>query len=405
MTPQNILIATFSVWKDGQRTAINGMVEPLLSYFTPKAKNVDLIDGPHPGSNFTNTIFESYTEKSPVKKTISYIGKILSPILNMQNANSTQISFKIRDFLSVFEWVIRIRRKYELFIGVESIYTCAGIVLKKIGLVQTVVYYVSDYSPHRYPQQIINWMYLSLDRFCCYHADSIWDVSSAMLPARLSTGLDKKRCRPVILVPNALFPKQITTIPVKKIPFSLVYAGTLGKENGPDIAIEAMSEIKRSIPETTLHIFGGGERLDELKTLAKKLSLEKHIIFHGFVANALEISQQIKQYMIGLAPYMPIPGSARLYADATKIRLYLGAGLPVITTNVPPLGKVIQEKGAAVITDSTSKAFALSVIKLFNDPAMYKTMQQKGLVFAKDNTWEKVYTEALNKLYNSPDFQ
>lgn len=57
-------------------------------------------------------------------------------------------------------------------------------------------------------------------------------------------------------------------------------------------------------------------------------------------------------------------GSARKYGDATKIRAYTAAGLPVITTSVPPLGKDIQKAGAGIVVDDTPEAFAQVIIKV-----------------------------------------
>ena len=56
----NILIATFSLRINNKRTPINGMIEPMLSYFLPRKYNVDLIDGYHPGSSSVISIIESY---------------------------------------------------------------------------------------------------------------------------------------------------------------------------------------------------------------------------------------------------------------------------------------------------------------------------------------------------------
>ncbi|HSX40276.1 MAG TPA: hypothetical protein VLF68_01545, partial [Candidatus Saccharimonadales bacterium] len=179
MKGQNLLIATFSVWREKKRTAINGMVEPLLTFFFPEFETIDLIDGAHPGDEETRTRFEYYQNKKLKKTDFAWISFLLSPFLKLQNTNGTQIVFKLRDFLSVLELSIRKRKRYDLFIGLESVFTLSGIVLKKLGVVKTVVYYVSDYAPNRYSQKLLNNIYLWLDRTCCYYADFIWDVSPA----------------------------------------------------------------------------------------------------------------------------------------------------------------------------------------------------------------------------------
>jgi len=397
---KSILIATFSVWNRNRRTAISGMIEPLLSYFLPKNYDIDLIDGLHPGSSDVLTKIEQYRNKKLIKKTISYTSKILHPLLNSFNTNATQIIFKIRDFFSVLEWGIRSRKKYDIFIGMESIYTIAGIVLRKIGITRYVIYYVSDYSPKRYSQNWFNTIYVFLDKFCAKHSEYIWDVSPAMQKGRKQAGLEQDKSAPVIIVPNALFPSQIFHCPInEQIPHSLVFAGTLGLENGSDIAIKAVAKLVKKYPDISLHVFGGNEQGKEtfLKKMAEDLKIKDHIFFHGFVNNAEELSRKINRYMIGLAPYKVQENSVRAFGDATKLRLYMGAGIPAITTSVPPLGKEIAEKGAALIAKDNETEFAKSIIKLF-DKKTYFSMRDKAIQFGKNNTWENTYTTALNEM-------
>ena len=398
---QKILIANFSVWVKNKRTSINGNIEPLLSFFSPRAARIDLIDGPHPGSDQIISRIEIY-QKGKLQKTFSaQSSSLLFPLLKIQNKNDTQVFFKIRDFLAVLEWGLRSREKFDLFIGLESIYALAGLILKKLGVVKTVVYYVSDYSPNRYQQRWLNQLYLWLDRFCCYQADFIWDVSKAMHPARIKAGLDPKKSAPEIHVPNALFPHQIKWLPLKlSNKKMLLYSGTLGLENGPDLAIKSLLIIKKTLPGVELHFTGDNVPANKsrLKKLAKKLKLENSIVFHGFVQDVNEYFKLIRSAYLGLAPYRAFSGSPRWYADSIKIRAYLGAGLPVVTTQVPPLGKEIAAAGAGLITRDNPQDFAQAVIKLLVDKKLYQKTRQAAIKYIKKNTWENTYQKALLKM-------
>jgi glycosyltransferase involved in cell wall biosynthesis len=336
------LIATFSPWKNGIRLPINGNVEPMLDFFISKVKKTVLIDQAYPGSDFLFPRIEVYQKgKKPVITTTSKWMSFLYPFLKRNSYNATHISYKLRDFLSVMDWSMRDKKKYDWFIGFEAINALAGIVLKKIGRIKKVVYYVSDYSPNRYKQGWFNSLYLRLDRYCVEKSDFVWDVSKAMQPARISVGLDPEKSAPVLHVPNALYPKQIKMESLSNIKrHTLVFMGTLGPENGPDLAIKSLPFILKKYPDTLLHIVGGNEDdLNRLKKLTGKSKLEKYVIFHGFISNREEISRTIRKFQIALAPYIATPGSPRFFGDATKIRTYLAAGLPVVTTHVPPIRK------------------------------------------------------------------
>jgi len=178
-----------------------------------------------------------------------------------------------------------------------------------------------------------------------------------------------------------------------------VFAGTLGPENGPDLAIEALKLVAQKLPKTTLHIYGGGQAdLERLEALTKKLKLEQKVIFHGFFTDQVKLSKEIRKYALGLAPYKAIPGSPRWWADATKTRLYLASGLPVITTQVPPLGQEIERDGAGIIALDNPKDQAGAILRLLKNKALYKRMRANAIKRAKNNTWENTYSLALKKM-------
>ncbi|OGE16945.1 hypothetical protein A3F00_02895 [Candidatus Daviesbacteria bacterium RIFCSPHIGHO2_12_FULL_37_11] len=397
----SVFFATFSIRSNNERTSTNGMIEPIESFFVPKLKRFMLLEQPHPGSDTVIPILENYKNGKLKKKSHFFLTSyLLLPLLKLSNLNKTQIIFKVRDFLSIFELILRNRQKYDLFIGLESINALAGIILRRLKVVNRVVYYVSDYSPNRYKVAWFNKLYLSLDRFAAINCDFIWDVSKAMMPARIKAGLDPKKTALLIHVPNALYKKQIKYLPVSKIiPNSLVYVGTLGKINGPDIAIRALTEVLKTLPNVTLHIYGDGEPdISRIKNLSNKLKLTGKVVFHGFISDQVELSKQTSQYAIALAPYLETPGSPRWWADATKIRLYLAAGLPVITTKVPPLGRDVEQDGAAIITGDNPKEFAKTITSLLKNKIIYNAMKKNAIKRAKGNTWENTYSSAISKM-------
>ena len=104
------------------------------------------------------------------------------------------------------------------------------------------------------------------------------------------------------------------------------------------------------------------------------------------------------RYRLALAPYTAIPGSPRWYADATKIRLYMGAGLPVITTHVPPLGKQIEKAQAGIVVKDSSTEFSNAITRLFQRPSEYKELRNNTISFAKDNTWNNTYDKAMSQM-------
>lgn len=397
-----VLIATFSPWSKGKRLSTNGNVEPMLDFFVPKTRKTVLIDQPYPGSDILMPQIEIYQNGTKTKTgSSSRILHVFYPFLKRVNYDATHVSFKIRDFFSVFDYSFQDKTKFDYFIGLEAVNTLAGLFLRKIGKVKNVIYYVSDYSPVRYGKTFFNSLYVYLDRFCVRNADFTWDVSPAMQKARINAGLSPNKRYRVLHVPNALFPSQIGTIPVsKRILDSLVFMGTLDDINGIDLAIECLKDVMKKKPKVKLHIIGGGEHnLARLKKLVKKLGLEDSVIFYGFIPKLEDMAKIIRSCSIGIAPYRAFWRSERWFGDAGKIRNYLAAGLPVVTTHVPPLGKEIVEKGAGIMAKDTTQDFSRAILKLMTDSNFYAKLAKNAKKLSKNNVWENVYANVFKEMY------
>lgn len=398
----NILFATFSPYYKNKRNPKNGNVEPFIDFFSKRVKRFVLIDQPHTGSDIVEPIIEEYNtgkvKKYKLKSTLYTPLYFILKRLRLTDDDTNPL-FKLRDLLSVFHLGFSSKEKYNYFIGLESVNAIAGIILRTFGKVDTIIYYVSDYSPIRYENKFFNSIYLWLDRFCCYNADFIWDVSLAMHPARIKAGLDRKKSAPVIHVPNGLFPGYIKHLPENRLKKnSLVFMGSLGYENGPDLAIKAFPAIRKKIPDASLSIIGGGKELESLKDLAKSLQLEKDIKFYGMIPKDEDMLLVLRKFAIGLAPYKKIKNSVRLYGDSLKLRYYMANGLPVITTSVPPLGQELSKFGSAIITDDNENSIAKVVVNLLQNQKKYLYYRNNAIEFGKNNTWNNSFLTAFRKM-------
>ena len=398
----SIFFATFSRYEKRQRLPTNGMVEPVLSFFLPKVRRILLLDAPHLISDTISPIVEVY-ERGRVSKRFRISKFFYLPIYlwcKIPSNKETRISFKVRDFFSVFFVALWQKGHYDLFIGLESVYTLAGLILKKFGIVKRVIYYVSDYSPRRFENTLFNALYIYLDRFCLLHADFTWDVSPAIQKGRYEAGLSPTGTHRVIHVPNGLFPSQIKSLPVKKRKRNdLVYMGILEPDMGPDLAIRSLAAVKKHFPNVRLHIIGGPERhIKIMKELVRTLHLEQSVLFHGFIPSFEKMAQKVRESYIGLAPYRSFSDSKRWYGDAGKIRQYIAAGLPVVTTHVPPLGTYVVERGAGIRTKDTVNSFSRGILKLLADDTLYAELAKAAHRLSHDNTWENVYQKAFREM-------
>lgn len=395
----SLLFATFSPYIKNKRDPKNGNVEPFVDFFPKRIKRFVFIDQPHAGSDIVMPVIEEYLSGKLKRK--YYLNNFLyRPFYFLLRKlkltdDDTNVLFKFRDILSVIHIGLS-SDKFYYFIGLESVNTIAGLILKLFGRIDTVIYYVSDYSPSRYSNKLFNSVYLALDRFCCYHADFIWDVSKAMQPARIRAGLNASRSATVIHVPNGLFSRYIKHLPSSKImPLSLVFMGSLGYENGPDLAIEAMTKVLTKFPNATLHVIGGGKDLPRLEKLVQKLRLQKHVRFYGMIPKDEDMLGVLRKFQVALAPYKNIKGSVRFYGDSLKLRAYMASGIPVITTKVPPLGAELEKFGSAVTVRDNTHDLSTAIVDLFSNPAKLNHLRLRAIAYGKNNTWDETFKNAF----------
>lgn len=399
----SVLFATFAVYVNGRALAANGMIEPMLSFFLPKVHTFTLLIQPHPSSDRISPIIKEYNGKIISKEwAISpwwYVPLYL--LCKAQNTDDTHLSFKLRDFFSVLYCGIVSPKKYDLFIGLECVNAAAGVLLRSLGRVNRVIYYVSDYASKRFTNPVLNKLYLWLDKFCIERADFTWDVSPAMKQARLQTGILRKDLKRILHVPNGLFESQVDPLPIaKRKPHSIVYMGLLNPDqHGVDLALKAFVIILKKYPDATFHVIGGTNRDENpFMGMVRDLGIEKLVISYGFVPPNEEMSRIVRTCRIGVATYRSDRNPRNRYGDSGKIKQYLGCGLPIVATTIQWYTKHAIEQGAGIGADETPKDFAKAILRLFEDKKLYARCSKKALELSRENTWENSYASAFRSM-------
>lgn len=107
----------------------------------------------------------------------------------------------------------------------------------------------------------------------------------------------------------------------------LLYLSRLEPEKRPDMAIEALSLVRKRVPDAKLAFIGDGSQRSSLEAQARALGLEDHVRFLG----ALHEEDRIAPWALS-ASILVHPGALGL-----TIFHAFGYGLPVITTDAMEL--------------------------------------------------------------------
>jgi glycosyltransferase involved in cell wall biosynthesis len=287
------------------------------------------------------------------------------------------------------------------YVGLDNLNAGMGILLRALGRVDKVVYYVIDHTPQRFGNPLLNWLYARFDAFCCRRADFVWVLGERMDQAKRERGASPQR---LVRTPIGVWRHQLGELPAQGgRPGSLVVVSHLARSKGVQLLLEAMPLVLAKVPEASLTVIGGGPYEGELRALAAQLGLGRAVTFTGFVASHAEVLRSLSGFRVGIAPYLEDGGANYSYwADPAKPKEYLAAGLPVVITKVPAISEEIARRPMGLAVDYEKGALADACVRLLSDQAFWAECRANGLAFAQDLDWDGIFERSLKAMGAEP---
>ena len=304
----------------------------------------------------------------------------------------------IKDFIYTLIWALKTNHMYDLYFGMNNLNAFAGIVLKKLGRVRKVVYYTIDLYPRRFGNKFINWIYHKLDDICVMYSDEIWNVSPFLVDYREQKGVSKNEAKKQFTVPIGIWFDEMKRVPKSRVKKEkIVYVGHLKAFYGVEMAIRALPLILKKVPTAYLEIIGGGEQMDELKALTRKLGVKEKVKFHGWKEKK-EAEGLVADGSVGLAPFNTDVDEKIKNADPAKIKDYMALGLPVVMTNASLNADTISNKRCGVIVDYSAESIANGVIKLLSNKKVWKEYRKNALEYIQRFDWNNIFSKNVSRL-------
>jgi len=336
----------------------------------------------------------------------SYFEKIYSGNLIKKEIISARKTFGIIDYIKEITWnikaVLQQKDRYDLFIGVDNLNAFAGILLKKTGFVKKVIYYTIDFTPVRFENRILNFIYHSLDKFCMANSDETWNVSSRIAEGREKfRGLDRTKYSMQKIVPIGIWFNRTSRVPFKSVKkHQLLFVGNLLKKQGVHHVLEAIPIILKEIEDFHFLVIGGGDYEEELKEQTRILGIEPYVTFTGWVKDRKVLDGLISDSALAIAMYEKYDKMGNLtytyFADPTKLKDYLCAGIPILLTDVSHNAKEIEEKQCGKIIKAEKNEIAHSVIEIIRDEKTLRNYRENALEFIQEYDWVTIFRQRLN---------
>ena len=154
----------------------------------------------------------------------------------------------------------------------------------------------------------------------------------------------------------------------------LAYVGTMGAQDGLDVAVQALAELRDRRQDWHAILAGDGAAADDARALVVDLGLGSSVEFAGFVDDG-EIVRLLRSADVCLAPE---PRNA-LNEASTMIKIveYLAFAKPVVAFDLAE-ARASAGSAAAYASADTPNAFAAEIDRLLDDPARRAQMGAEG---------------------------
>lgn len=172
-----------------------------------------------------------------------------------------------------------------------------------------------------------------------------------------------------------------------------VYTGSFSSYQGIDILLNAISLVEKN--GVSAHFLLAGATPDELSAIREqwKSAYPGNVTVLGRVTRE-EVGKMLLSSDILISP--------RLYGKNIPLKIfdYMGAGKPIIASNIPAHLAVLDES-RAVFFENTPESLASAITNLIQDQDKAASLSENSLVYAKEFlTWD-LFRSSLKKMIES----
>jgi len=180
-------------------------------------------------------------------------------------------------------------------------------------------------------------------------------------------------------------------------PYRMVmYHGSLVERNGLEVAVDALAQIRETVPDAILHVFGGRtEFLDRVMEKVRSLGLENRVTYFG-PRNLEHLYSEIDKCDVGV-----IPNHRNPFTDIntpTRIFEYLARGKAVIAPSTSGIVDYFDADSLMYFDAGNSMDLAKQIEFAATHPEKLLEVARRGQGIYKEHTWEMEKETLLSRM-------
>ena len=343
---------------------------------------------------------------------VTYVGHPLEPgfadhecFISSQGVTRVRTQFKslitlpvicwLWDIVLTLFWVIKFRRAYNTCVASGCVNVVAALILKRLGIVDTVIFYSIDFVPRRFANAFLQALYRMFDNAAFVMADVTWCLTDRMVQARKRQVRAFRSAKTDVVVPIGVDNRTPPYDESHIERHTIVYVGMVLEKQGLQIVIPALRALQARYPAFRLRIVGDGPFLGRIRELVHAHDVKSLVEFCGLVTDRERLAERVGTAAIGLATYAPTSDSFTWYADPTKPKDYMALGIPVIITEVPEIAQTIHAAGAGRLVPYDTNEVFDAIDALLADDDDWRDARQAALRLSHAYRWDAIFEQAL----------
>jgi glycosyltransferase involved in cell wall biosynthesis len=237
-----------------------------------------------------------------------------------------------------------------------------------------------------------------VERLSCSYADHVI-ISNHLWHKRLtSRSVPAEKCTTIINYPDlGIFSNQIPRSS-EGSEFLMCYPGSLNWHQGVDLAVEAMSLLRESVPNLRFLIIGDGPERAKLQAMVTQERLEGRISLSRVIPLE-QVAQVMAEVDLGVVPKRR--HSFGNEAFSTKIMEFMAMGVPVLASSTRIDEYYFKEGEVQFFESENVEDLAAQIKFLVRDIQCRRTLRERGRRFIEQNNWDSKkheYFDLLNQL-------
>jgi glycosyltransferase involved in cell wall biosynthesis len=178
----------------------------------------------------------------------------------------------------------------------------------------------------------------------------------------------------------------------------LIFPGTFQCHQGLDIAIEALAEVRKQVPNAELHLYGNGRLEGDLRAQAARLGLNGGVRFFSSVPLD-RIPEVMANADLGIVPKRADGFGNE--ACSTKIMEFMSQGIPVIASRTKIDTYYYDDSLVRFFPSGDVRGLADAILELIRRKDLRDALSARGREYVAENNWEvrkREYFELVDSL-------